>query len=318
MIPSDFFVELADYQSDVESLRAVREPVFVQEQQVPIEEEWDDLDPLSRHVIARDLQGNPIGTARLTPERKIGRMAVVKNWRDRGVGAAMLQALLDLARSLGYAEVALNAQIDALGFYRRFGFEPYGDEFMEAGIRHQAMRLSLPPMEAVARAAPQPLPPNQDIELATLDQVRAATLDLLGDARRQVCIYTRDLDAALYGEPSVLEALKRLGTLGRSAEVRILLIDPTTVIKQTHALLPLAQRLNSTFLIRSPADEIDRQNPAAFMVNDVGGFIDRPIGSRWEGIANRHGPGRHRQLLDYFNQVWERALPCTELRALNL
>jgi predicted GNAT family N-acyltransferase len=316
MIPSDFFVELANYQVDVESLRAVREPVFVQEQQVPIEEEWDELDPTSRHVIARDLQGRPIGTARLTPERKIGRMAVMKDWRGRGVGAAMLQALLDLARSLGYDEVSLNAQVDALGFYQRFGFEPYGEEFMEAGIRHRAMRRRVEAPEAVPRAAPPPIPPSQDIELVTHHDVRSACLDLLGDAKRQVCIYTRDLEASLYGDADVLEKLKRIATQGRSAEIRILLIEPAGVIKQPHALLPLAQRLSSTFLVRSPADEIDRQNPAAFLINDVGGFIDRPIGSRWEGIANRHGPGRHRQLLDYFNQVWERSLPCTELRAL--
>jgi predicted GNAT family N-acyltransferase len=105
MIPTDFFVQIADYQTDLPALREIREPVFVQEQQVPIEEEWDELDPVSRHVIARDLQDRPIGTARLTPKHKIGRMAVLRDWRGRGVGAAMLQALLDLARSLGYGPV---------------------------------------------------------------------------------------------------------------------------------------------------------------------------------------------------------------------
>lgn len=318
MIPTDFFVEIADYQTDLAALRQVREPVFVQEQQVPIEEEWDELDPLSRHVIARDLQGQPIGTARLTPQQKIGRMAVLRDWRGRGVGAAMLQALLDLARGRGHEQVSLNSQVDAIGFYQRFGFQPYGEEFMEAGIRHQAMRKQIEPVGAVPRAGPRPVPENLDIEISTHAEARATTLDLLSDAQRQVWIYTRDLEAALYGDPAVLEQLKRVGTQGRSAEIRILLIEPASVIKQTHALLPLAQRLASTFQIRSPGDEIDRQNPSAFLLNDRGGFINRPISSRWEGIANRHGPGTHRQLLDYFNQVWERALPCTELRALSI
>jgi predicted GNAT family N-acyltransferase len=318
MIPTDFFVEVADYQTDLAALRQVREPVFVQEQKVPIEEEWDELDPLSRHVIARDLQGQPIGTARLTPQHKIGRMAVLSDWRSRGVGAAMLQALMDLARSLGYREISLNSQVDAIGFYQRFGFESLGEDFIEAGIRHRVMRKQLEPAGTVQRAGPRPVPENRDIEIATHAEARAATLDLLSDAQRQVWIYTRDLEAALYGDPAVLEQLKRVGTQGRSAEIRILLIEPASVIKQTHALLPLAQRLASTFQIRSPGEEIDRQNPSAFLLNDCGGFINRPIGSRWEGIANRHGPGPHRQLLDYFKQVWERALPCSELRALNI
>ena len=71
----DFRVEPADYQTDFQDLRRVREPVYVIEQNVPIELEWDALDPLCHHVIARDADNRAIGTGRLTPEGKIGRMA---------------------------------------------------------------------------------------------------------------------------------------------------------------------------------------------------------------------------------------------------
>src|SRR3546814_12615515 len=84
MIESDFFITPADYRSDLGALRAVRETVFVQEQQVPIGDDRDALDPLSSHVLARDNAQGPIGPARLTPERKIGRTAVVAEWRGRG------------------------------------------------------------------------------------------------------------------------------------------------------------------------------------------------------------------------------------------
>lgn len=318
MIPSDFFVEVADYQTDLPALRAVRETVFVSEQKVPIEEEWDALDPVSRHVLARDLQGNPIGTGRLTPQHKIGRMAVLRDWRGRGVGAAMLQSLMDQARALGYPDLALNAQVDAVEFYRQFGFEPYGEEFMEAGIRHQAMRRSLEASEAVPRKAPEPMPPNREFEVDTLAGVRETTLQLLGDARRQVWIYSRDLEPALYGDAEVLEELKRIGIQGRSAEIRILLQEPAALLKQTHPLLALAHRLGSTFLFRSPSEEIDLQHPAAFLLTDRGGYLHRPIGSRWEGVANLHGPGRQRQWREYFDAVWERSRPCSELRSLNI
>lgn len=133
----------ADYAADLERLRAVREPVFVREQQVPIELEWDELDPLSRHVLALDVDGRPIATGRLTPEHKIGRMAVVADWRGRGVGAAVLQRLLAIAREQRLVAVELHAQESAIDFYARCGFQAYGEPFDEAGIRHRHMRLAL-------------------------------------------------------------------------------------------------------------------------------------------------------------------------------
>lgn len=133
----------ADYRRDLARLRAVREPVFVQEQQVPLELEWDELDPQSHHVLAVDDEGHPVGTGRLTPEPRIGRMAVLPEWRGRGVGAAILARLLTQARSLGYASVEIHAQVDAMPFYQRFGFQAWGEEFDEAGIRHRHMRCDL-------------------------------------------------------------------------------------------------------------------------------------------------------------------------------
>lgn len=138
-----FQVEMADYTRDLEALRSVRETVFVQEQHVPLALEWDALDPDCIHVLARDQTGQPIGTGRLTPERKIGRMAVLPDWRGRGVGDALLLALLAAARERGGREVSLHAQASAIGFYLRHDFQPQGERFMEAGIEHQTMRLAL-------------------------------------------------------------------------------------------------------------------------------------------------------------------------------
>lgn len=138
-----FRIAIADYHRDLALLRRVREPVFVQEQSVPLDLEWDALDPLSVHALAYDADDQPIGTGRLTPECKIGRMAVMPAWRGRGVGAALLDRLLDQARALGYRAVELHAQADAVAFYERHGFRAYGDEFEEAGIRHRHMRRDL-------------------------------------------------------------------------------------------------------------------------------------------------------------------------------
>ena len=105
MIREDFRVEPADWTADHAELRTVRDAVFVDEQKVPIEDEIDAFDPISRHVLARDAEDRPIGTGRLSPQRLIGRMAVLREWRRRGVGEALLKSLLDEARALVFPHV---------------------------------------------------------------------------------------------------------------------------------------------------------------------------------------------------------------------
>ena len=137
-----FRIRLADWESDQPALRAIREQVFVYEQSVPRAMEWDEFDSVSRHVLA-EASGRPIGTGRLLPDGHIGRMAVLREWRGQGVGGALLQALLDTARAAGHEHAVLNAQVQATAFYRRFGFEPEGGEYLEAGIPHIAMSRRL-------------------------------------------------------------------------------------------------------------------------------------------------------------------------------
>ena len=124
-------------------MRAIRTAVFVEEQQVPEDEEWDELDPVCLHVLAIDPAGRPVGTGRLAGDGKIGRMAVLRERRGTGVGAAILESLIGTARDRGIDECYMNAQSHALAFYRRFGFEVRGESFLEAGIPHHRMYLRL-------------------------------------------------------------------------------------------------------------------------------------------------------------------------------
>lgn len=145
--PANWQIRRAEWPGDVPMLRAVREPVFVTEQEVPLELEWDEIDPHCIHLLAEDHSGHPIGTGRLSPAGKIGRMAVLREWRGTGVGGALLQGLIDEARAAGLAECQLNAQTYALNFYGRYGFVAEGPEFDEAGIPHRFMRLALEPRD---------------------------------------------------------------------------------------------------------------------------------------------------------------------------
>ena len=137
-----FDIQVVQWPAHAVTLQAIRRTVFVVEQHVPEEEEWDDQDAVSQHLLAL-AHGVPVGTGRLLPDGHIGRMAVLKPWRGQGVGRALLAALLVIARRRGFIEAVLHAQTHALNFYKKQGFLESGPEFMEAGIPHCVMRLKL-------------------------------------------------------------------------------------------------------------------------------------------------------------------------------
>ncbi|MEE4378311.1 MAG: GNAT family N-acetyltransferase [Candidatus Competibacteraceae bacterium] len=144
MNEQNYTVIVTDWQTHAPALYAVRRQVFVEEQQVPEELEQDALDPRSQHVLALDRQERPIGTGRLLTDGHIGRLAVLQAWRGCGVGKALMQRLLTLASQQRFPVIELHAQVQALDFYAGLGFQVEGEEFMEAGIPHRTMRLTLP------------------------------------------------------------------------------------------------------------------------------------------------------------------------------
>lgn len=140
--PREVEVRRAEWNEDNAALRSVRYAVFVVEQRVPVELEWDGIDPQCLHVIAETAAGDAVGTGRLLPDGHIGRMAVLREWRQRGVGSLLMAELLDAARSRGHTAVELSAQTHAIGFYERFGFAATSGEYPDAGIPHRSMRLT--------------------------------------------------------------------------------------------------------------------------------------------------------------------------------
>lgn len=123
-------------------IKPIRKAVFIDEQHVPVELEWDGLDAECTQLLAF-VGDNAVGTARMTPGGKIGRMAVLSEWRGRGVGSQLLTRLVNVARAAQLPKVILDAQIEAIPFYSRFGFEVTSGPFLDAGIKHQKMQLTL-------------------------------------------------------------------------------------------------------------------------------------------------------------------------------
>ena len=137
-----FSIRIVSWKDKAPLIRIVRTAVFILEQRVPEELEWDEFDETCVHVLACDAH-QPIGTARLLPHGHIGRMAVMKEWRKKGVGRAILHILLKEMLNRGMSRATLNAQVTAIGFYQKFGFQIVGNEFIDADIPHVKMLLQL-------------------------------------------------------------------------------------------------------------------------------------------------------------------------------
>jgi predicted GNAT family N-acyltransferase len=138
-----FSVRPARWQEDENAIARLRRAVFIEEQHVPEALEWEAWDRDCLWHVAHDDGGEVIGIARLTPEGRIGRMAVSQSWRGRGVGSALLAAAIDAARARGVASLELSAQTHAMSFYARHGFIATGPEYLEAGIPHRTMSLGV-------------------------------------------------------------------------------------------------------------------------------------------------------------------------------
>ncbi len=141
-------VTIGSWQTLAGEARQVRTEVFLEEQRIPVEMEWDELDDVAIHAVARNRLGLAVGTGRLLQHTpgvgRIGRMAVTRVLRGSNVGRDVLRALMLAATQRGDHEVVLHAQRTAQGFYARLGFVSRGEPFEEAGIVHIEMHRSLP------------------------------------------------------------------------------------------------------------------------------------------------------------------------------
>jgi len=138
-----FTVSLVSWHDGEPLLKAIRTTVFIREQGVPEEMEWDEHDATCRHALALSLNGDAIGCGRMFSNGHIGRISVLPEWRGKMVGTAIMEALLNYANAHDYPQVDVDAQVQAQPFYQRFDFVERGEVFMDAGIPHIKMLLKL-------------------------------------------------------------------------------------------------------------------------------------------------------------------------------
>jgi predicted GNAT family N-acyltransferase len=313
---ADFKVRSTDWQRDEAGIRAVRTAVFIEEQRVPVEAEWDEHDATAAWAVAEDAEGRAIGCGRLLADRTIGRVAVLSDWRGKGVGDALMRELLLLAYERGDDESTLSSQSHAVPFYERLGYRAEGEEYLDVGIPHRRMRLALRPVRrdaalggAGSRAAPR--------RLSTVQQNRDAALELANAAERGIAIYTQDLDPAVYDTPEFVAAARALGLKGRVPRVRVLVVDPQRAVREDHRLIALHQQLTSYVQIRVP-DPDDAVTAEAWLIADEDAILYRVQGDQYGALLETAGSSLARLKLREFERLWERATTDPGLRRLHI
>jgi predicted GNAT family N-acyltransferase len=320
--PADTFqVDRVTWNDAENDLRILRELIFIREQNVPPELEWDDKDEDCVHLLARDEKGRPIGTSRMTSDGHIGRMAVLRTWRNKGVGSTMLSALTTIARARQLPRVQLDAQIQAVEFYQRHDFRTQGVEFMDAGIPHKHMTRFIPSLNEglnMNDLQKQILGENREsIRLESRNDNRLAANRMTEQGQMSLRLFTPNLDPRIFDTNEFIEAVKNLALMSSHSKIYILIKDPTLVVTRGHRIVELARKISSHIFIHR-ADEEDQERVDTYMIVDDIGIIHRPHADRYEGSAEFNNPGEARLLTKQFKDSWERSVPEPELRRLHL
>ena len=303
---TDLTLARARWAEDESTLKALRDTVFVREQQVPPAIEWDGNDRDATHIIARR-GAEAIACGRLLGDGKIGRMAVLPAHRHRGIGAAVLAALVDEARRRGLHRVYLHAQAHAESFYRARGFGAVGEPFEEAGIPHIAMVRTLDYLDC-----PVPVSPVYGPEpFATL------LLSLARSTRRQLAVLSPSLDRSLFEPPGLREAITVLCRQTREAEVRILVADGRALTARGSALLQLARRLPSKLSFRELPEHPEWPGDSC-VIRDRDGLLTLPAEPQSPGSYHPGDRPRVAGELDRFDTLWRLGQETAELRALHI
>ena len=289
---TDYHIEQVSWHLHKETLRSLRGKVFIEEQGVPLEIEWDDHDETASHFL---LTQNTVALAcgRMLPDGKIGRMAVLKEERGKGLGHKLLAFMVEHARLHGMTRLYLHAQEHAINFYLDAGFFPYGERFEEAGIPHAAMEMEI---DFVG---------TQDFitGVAYPHPFNVLALELAQSARRNIRIYSSLLDPEVFDTPEMASALTSLARRGRHSDIRIIINDAKPIAHRGHRLLNLSRRLSSTVHMRV-VEEHPELPEATIVVRDNNGVLYKPDDRGRSGFYEPDSRASTKKFITQFDHLW--------------
>jgi predicted GNAT family N-acyltransferase len=313
-------IRIADWRLDGSALQSLRRRIFIQELDIPENLEWDGRDSSAIHLLAENPEGEAIGSARLLQQGQASRICVLPEWRGKGVGTLLTQALLEVANDHHMPHVFLYAHQDAISFYQGQGFVNEGGTQFMAGVPHQLMSRTIESQTTAERITEEVQSiVNENLEqisqaklggdreefaLRTREGFRAAAINLISQARRKIRIFTYDLEADFYNNREVVEAVKALALRDPDPSVFILLQKNDKVIHEGHHLADLANRMPTKIKIFRPVLTDHLSHTENFLLVDDVGFMHRRWYTRLEGRVEFNNPLRAKELGNLFEDVW--------------
>lgn len=317
-------LSIHDWDTAPEAVRTLRHQVFVEEQKVPAELEWDETDAIAQHFLACDPRGAAVAVGRLYPDGtghgRIGRMAVARRARGQGVGLWFLrQIMAEGARY--YPHLVLSAQEQAIPFYQNAGFVVCSESYDDAGIPHRTMQCTAPGLVlSQPSETATPLHLEQDTtswQLQTRDDWNAVMDTLVSQARRRLWLFEPTLDNERYDREVLRDLFSELARRSRYSEIRLLIVDDKPLVERRHRLVELMRRLPSHIPLRLV--NADYPVPVtSFALVDDAGVAYRHQAHEPFGFANFNAPGRVKPLAEQFQQLWNQGRRSLELRDMPL
>lgn len=299
-------VRSASWQHEREILSEIRRRVFIEEQHVPEDLEWDDADEDAQHWLAF-YNNQPVGTARMLRNGHIGRMAVLIRARKNGVGSQVLRTIIEAAAQRQLREIYLHAQIQALPFYEKLGFVAEGPEFYDANIPHRTMRLILRQQHRL----------GSDAGRFSVNNRAVTALELAQQSRRHLRLLSHTLDHELFDNENFADAISQLARNSRLSHIRLLVVDVKPIVERGHRLLELCRRLSTTLHMRRADCEPENIKENFIVADDRGVlcYAVREPEKAWADFNNRP------LAEDYgaqFDELWHRSINDPELRLLHI
>ncbi len=314
----DFFsisIAPASWAEDGEQITDIRRHVFVEEQQVPEEIELDEYDAGAKHWLALDPDNKAIGTIRLVDNARVGRLAVLRKYRGKGVGSALMRRLILDASSDGISNLTLNGQTSAIPFYEKFGFQCHGPVFQEGGIEHRQMTLDLGPYRYLSKDYGPPDTGRHP--LTTADQFAEAIVSLARQGRRDIRLFSEELNLPWLENKDVLEALQKFAVSQPSARICILIRYTSMLESSFHPLLELQKRLSSHIEVRQLSEEFQPQL-IEYMIFDESALVRVVDATKPAGFAAPDSAHETRPLINEFDHMWQYSSTPPGLRQLEI
>jgi len=283
-------------------LSEIRHRVFVDEQGVPEALELDEFDSLASHWLAR-IEDKVIGTARMLDGGAIGRMAVLKPYRGKGVGKALINAIIKEAKTRQYPAVELGAQTHAIAFYETAGFRVKGPRFMDAGIAHQHMYLQLT----------SDAPPGFNVDPGLRANPAQSVLELCKNGRWELRIFSHSLEPALFANAEFIRCIYEFAHRHQDSKVFLMICEERPLRETHHPLVELSRQYRHILQLRTLSIDYTVNADEYFVVSDEDHLITYPHQSEIAQIASSDDEATARQYRMKFDQLWRHA---TEPRSL--